>query len=68
MISDETSFIHIEKLLAIKNDRTKKDLAGLYQDYWYGMKSGSDKLAHQEYVDYPIKGRFKRFLLAGSEG
>ena len=32
--------------MAIKNDRTKNDLAGLYQDYWKGMTSGKDKLAH----------------------
>jgi len=30
--------------MAIKNDRTKKDIAGLYSDSWSGMKSGEDKL------------------------
>ena len=31
--------------MAIKNDRTKKDIAGLYQEFWKGMKSGKDKCA-----------------------
>jgi hypothetical protein len=31
------------------------------------MRSGKDKLGDEKLVDYPIKGRFDQFLLAGGE-
>jgi len=31
------------------------------------MKSGIDKFGDEKSVEYPIKGRFKQFLLAGGE-
>ena len=51
IISDELNFIHIEWRSAIKNDRKGKDCAGLYGDFWDGIKSGED--------NYPSKGRHK---------
>ena len=31
------------------------------------MRSGKDKLGDEKSVEYPIKGRFDQFLLAGGE-
>ena len=31
------------------------------------MKSGTDKFWDEKSVDYPIKGRFNQFLIAGGE-
>ena len=31
------------------------------------MKSGTDKFGNEKSVDYPIKGRFNRFFIAGGE-
>ena len=31
------------------------------------MKSGTDKFGDEKEVDYPIKGRFNQFLIAGGE-
>lgn len=48
--------------MSIKNDRTKKDHAGLYaeENKWKGMRCGETNSE-----EYPAKGRFKQFLIAG---
>ena len=49
--TDDKNFISIDWKLFIRNQREGKDFAGLYSDYWEGMRSGED--------EYPQKGRFK---------
>ena len=43
LISNEQYFIQTEnKMMLIKNDRNKKDIAALYTDYWRDIRSGFD--------------------------
>ncbi len=42
IISDEHNFIHIEWRTAISNNRRREDFAGLYSEYWEGMRTGHD--------------------------
>jgi len=53
IFSNEHNFILLEWRMSIKNNRLGKDSAGLYNDYWEGMKSGND--------GYPEKGRHKSY-------
>ena len=44
--------------MAIRNDRKKKDIAGIYKEFWTDYRSGDDICAGPDEKNYPNKFKY----------